>query len=1195
MRQHQLEWKRGKREPSSGCYLEHMAFRRIRAHETAQKQSARDTPLYSERTIESTLEYYFAIPRGGSLGGLAHTSLHYTRVTYNGHSQNTTMSEPQPPRGPADDAERIRLKRLAKHSQLANAPQASTSSTPSTPPPPKPIPKPSPRLHVEPTKSPLKRKALPPHEHLDVDTWEDGMLTSVLKVTLDRSRAEQTAYDLVWLKELQLELEAEYPIGAHVPVRLRSDISDRLLIARLELNPEAMSDDLDFLPVLASLPQQQTVLEYLAGCWKRLNTSRSNLVKGGFLQSEVDTALSRLDKVRELIISYIGLSLQDPEMFPQPSGKPLGAPELLPTFLSLSSLFSPLSGPSSSASQVLLPTDLPELFTDLSSRFLDDGLEEIVGPIIRLLCFHPSLQRPEGLGGGDVAWRSIISALDCLVGVKGVASVITRFDEWCPQNASPAQFEHVSLMGPLLRLGVFNREWPQIAATYFSDPLKRSRQDVDTSNASLRGTLKSLQMSLFQIFNAIVRSSPASREGVLAYFARAVNLNLKRGGMQVDFATVASDAFMINLHTILLRFAEPFMDAKYSKMDRVDPEFYRRSQRLDVSEETRLKATSDEAAQWVASSQEASSDAYIPNFISEVFYLTAAFNHYGPIRTIQEHDGLGKELDHMQRHLDAINADTTWQGTPAQARVDAQVQAVKNEMAKIHQSIFAYQVQLTDPEYMDRNIGFTNFLSIWLIRLVDPLKRHPDPGIQLPLPQEIPTAFKMLPEYFVEDIVDYYLFLVMHQPQSLELSGKTELVDFVLTFLSSTWYITNPYLKSKLVQILFYGTIAYGRESHGLLAGILNSHPLALKHLMSCLTSFYIEVESTGTHTQFYDKFDTRRHIAHIWKTVWTNPVHREALSSQANDLDKFVRFVNLMMNDVTYLLDESLSKLTEIYGIQTEMEDQETWAAIPQVQRRERERLLHQLEGSATTYTALGKSTVELLKEFTAETKQPFMTPEIVDRLAAMLNYNLDALVGPKCQDLKVKNPEKYRFNPRQLLSDILQVFLNLSDQGEFVRAVAGEGRSYKKELFERAAGIAKRRFLKTDEEIEQLRLFALKVEEMKVAIEAEDDLGEIPDEFLDPLMYTLMRDPVTLPSSKAVVDRSTIKAHLLSDASDPFNRMPLKLEDVVSNVEVKAKIEAFLAERRSTGAVASGTPAEDMIQVDKDVQGYDIHFDSV
>jgi ubiquitin conjugation factor E4 B len=46
---------------------------------------------------------------------------------------------------------------------------------------------------------------------------------------------------------------------------------------------------------------------------------------------------------------------------------------------------------------------------------------------------------------------------------------------------------------------------------------------------------------------------------------------------------------------------------------------------------------------------------------------------------------------------------------------------------------------------------------------------------------------------------------------------------------------------------------------------------------------------------------------------------------------------------------------------------------------------------------------------------------------------------------------------------------------------------------------------------------------------------------------MYTVMRDPVILPSSKAVMDRSTIKSHLLSDSKDPFNRVPLTIEDVV------------------------------------------------
>jgi ubiquitin conjugation factor E4 B len=46
---------------------------------------------------------------------------------------------------------------------------------------------------------------------------------------------------------------------------------------------------------------------------------------------------------------------------------------------------------------------------------------------------------------------------------------------------------------------------------------------------------------------------------------------------------------------------------------------------------------------------------------------------------------------------------------------------------------------------------------------------------------------------------------------------------------------------------------------------------------------------------------------------------------------------------------------------------------------------------------------------------------------------------------------------------------------------------------------------------------------------------------------MFTVMRDPVRLPSSKAIMDRSTIKSHLLSETRDPFNRAPLTIEEVI------------------------------------------------
>lgn len=54
-------------------------------------------------------------------------------------------------------------------------------------------------------------------------------------------------------------------------------------------------------------------------------------------------------------------------------------------------------------------------------------------------------------------------------------------------------------------------------------------------------------------------------------------------------------------------------------------------------------------------------------------------------------------------------------------------------------------------------------------------------------------------------------------------------------------------------------------------------------------------------------------------------------------------------------------------------------------------------------------------------------------------------------------------------------------------------------------------------------------------------DELHEdAPDEFKDPLMDTLMTDPVLLPSGQ-IMDRAVIMRHLLNSNTDPFNRQPL------------------------------------------------------
>ena len=224
------------------------------------------------------------------------------------------------------------------------------------------------------------------------------------------------------------------------------------------------------------------------------------------------------------------------------------------------------------------------------------------------------------------------------------------------------------------------------------------------------------------------------------------------------------------------------------------------------------------------------------------------------------------------------------------------------------------------------------------------------------------------------------------------------------------------------------------------------------------------DVEQTGLRSQFYDKFNIRYHISQIFKNVWNDPWYRNKVIAESRNSEQFIRFANLLNNDVTYLLDESLSKLAEINAIQAEMATP-GFSSQPAQYKKEKDTQMAQAERQASGYMSLGNETVHMLQYMTADPKiiSPFMAPEVVDRLAAMLDYNLNTLVGPKSTDLKVKNPEKYRFNPRVLLTMIIDVYLNLSHRREFVEAVAKDTRSYRKEIFVKACGILTRNNLKS------------------------------------------------------------------------------------------------------------------------------------
>lgn len=121
---------------------------------------------------------------------------------------------------------------------------------------------------------------------------------------------------------------------------------------------------------------------------------------------------------------------------------------------------------------------------------------------------------------------------------------------------------------------------------------------------------------------------------------------------------------------------------------------------------------------------------------------------------------------------------------------------------------------------------------------------------------------------------------------------------------------------------------------------------------------------------------------------------------------------------------------------------------------------------------------------------------------------------------------------------------------------AVARDERSYKHEVFVQAANILRtaQGSATSEDNVMRFEIFVTTVaDSARKAQQREEEMGDVPDEFLDPIMQTLMIDPVILPTSGQTMDRSVITRHLLSDPRDPFNRAAL------SEAQLKPSMDVF------------------------------------
>uniref|UniRef100_A0A8D8LIT7 Ubiquitin conjugation factor E4 B n=2 Tax=Cacopsylla melanoneura TaxID=428564 RepID=A0A8D8LIT7_9HEMI len=732
--------------------------------------------------------------------------------------------------------------------------------------------------------------------------------------------------------------------------------------------------------------------------------------------------------------------------------------------------------------------------------------------------------------------------------VCNVLAVLPQFHPQLNTKAVGREIAVTSYLSPFFSISVFAEDDARVGNHFFSNM-------ADLANKSIQSTLQNgLQLIrdfLYRIAHTMLRNS-TTREAMLNYLAALVGHNEKRAQLQSDEGMLAGDGFMMNLLAVLQALSDK---VDLLKIDLMYPFHPQKSDMLSFKNDTRLKMSSQEVEEWLESVHSASSSTEWrePKFVSTCWFLTLHCHHLSLLPALGKYQRRLRTLRDLQKLVDELlSVESTWRRTVFAQRNKGMVKRWKHQIKKLSRAKACADAGLLDSNLMKHCAMFYMSVAEYLLRVMTGVDTLCD--ITLPLPPTVRSQFAALPEWYVEDIAEFLLFALQYIP-GIDECIEDRCIQWLLVTICSPHHIKNPYLLAKLIEVLFILNPDIQTRTSNLYDRIM-SHPFSSQYLPSYLMKFYTDVETTGSSSEFYDKFTIRYHISLILKGMWESPPHRQALINESKSGKQFVKFINMLMNDTTFLLDESLESLKRIHEIQELMSNKEAWTATPREQQESRERQLAADERQCRSYLTLGRETVDMFHYLTMEIKEPFLRPELVTRLSAMLNFNLQQLCGSKCKHLKVKTPDKYGWDPRKLLNQLVDIYLHL-DCEQFAAAVAQDERSFRKELFDDAANRMERNHILLPSSLDKFRALASRAHEISVAnIKKEVDYNDAPDEFRDPLMDTLMDDPVTLPSG-INMDRSVIIRHLLNSATDPFSRQPLSEDMLKTNETLRLEIE--------------------------------------
>jgi len=973
------------------------------------------------------------------------------------------------------------------------------------------------------------------------------------------------------------------PIDIGTDQITKENISE-IIAERLALPPNSK--------YLTSVPMtDQKLISYLGACHRRISEelkSQSTISSSNVMisqqqqqqqqqqQSFQEEIIQLLQETKSQVVSYSATSLMAPDLFVLAQDGPKQLSECL-TQAALdpsTSIAIGVAGKNSSYYRALCDELLAQdedLFQDIFQEVLRHFQEDLSR---QSECVMETFGTSGNSGSGMVQ----VAALTIMCSHKKVAAVVVHSANFLlpsegsqeaseevrislpppPAGATPQQvqiyrmmsamaqgrqsyrkrsgpaLEKNTLLGLVMRLGMPMES--NVVISQFQNVGRMTRNDVQQKTDMLRRQLKVYQDAVCGLIKALITAGEETRKMVIQWFTDALLVNTGATAMRPDRNKVSSAQTLQNIAVVLLKLCEPFI----SDSSRIHPGFV-----WSPEHHGGIFATSgDDAVSRLGDMSQTCNEPYEPKnkFIPQCFFLCVRALHLSLVASGSFHTNIVRQVNHMAWSIRQRNNDV----------------ATDPNFNQILSMQLAHEVSVLAPEMINDALRFFNLSAGFLVQISD-------------------QALALMPEHMVDDMCDYVVFVSRFSPKELEGVDLGNIFKVVVKLLSPQYSNTvrNYNLRAKLGDVLHDVYLPTNKDSRSSVPASVSSDPnmggrpyllsdsSAQEILAPSLLLLYGEVEHTG----YYEKMGHRANIASLLQYLWESNEHRSAFRRITQNRDSFVKFANGIMNEMNSLIVTVMEKLPEIRRVQLQMANPQEWANLSEEQRETISSRHEENEQEVKRALPLCNKTLKMLGFLSTDSdiRGLFLLDELCPRLVNMLLHVLTKLVGAKGMELKVDNPESYNFRPKEMLADLCEIFSSYSDAILFQEHCAKSG-YYTNDLMTKAVKTCAKLKLLKDEKMDLFSSLPDNIEAISKTIEDDEALFmDAPDEFLDPLMCTFMKDPVFLPTSGTIIDRSTITQHLLNDPHDPFNRKELSIDMITPATELKERIVAWIQQKRN------------------------------